>query len=93
MRSLHPQDTFVSLQLWLAESAGQSDAEVLQLLTTLVERGLVTASGSFRPLAELVMLRQPESSSGALALLAALASSGAAGHVAQDEPCSLPPLA
>lgn len=69
---------FVSLQLMLAESGADADSEALQLLTTLVERGLVTASGSFRPIAEMVMLRQPEPHRQTLALLAALASKGVA---------------
>lgn len=72
------QDAFVSLQLLLAESGPDADAEALQLLTTLVDRGLVTVSGSFRPIAELMMLRQPEPHVQTLALLAALASQGAA---------------
>jgi len=81
------QDAWVSLQLWLADSRDAADAggEALRLLTTLVERRLISASGSFRQLAELLMLRQPQPRAGGLALLAALATAGThAQNVFQD---------
>lgn len=72
------QDVFTSVKLELAESGSDLDANVLLLLTSLVERGLVPASGTFRPVAERLMVRQPDPHGQMLALLAAVAERGEA---------------
>jgi hypothetical protein len=69
------QEVFVSLKLE-AESGADLNANVLLLLTSLVARGLVAPSGTFRSFAELLMVRQPDPHGPILALLAAVAERG-----------------
>lgn len=60
----------------LAESGPDLEADTLQLLTSLIERGLIKVSGFFRPIAELLMLRHPKPHRQALAVLTAAALQG-----------------
>ena len=55
---------------------GGAHADVLNLLTALVNQRLVAPNGAFRQLAEVLMARQPVPEAASLALLAALASEG-----------------
>ena len=66
------------LQPWLEDTWARNSAhaEVLALLTTLVDQRLVATSGAFRQLAEVLMARRPVPEAASLALLAALASEG-----------------